>query len=320
MQLDYMVAFLVTLAVTLLIMPSVIRYLHKIKFGQTEREEGLASHKVKNGTPTMGGIIFILVPIVVFSFLRFDALQQNSIQIVILAYLGYGLIGFIDDYLIVVKKNNEGLKPSVKFAMQSILAVIFFLLYRTSASTEIVIPLIDCRFDLGWLYFFLVFIMFTAESNAVNLTDGLDGLCAGVSIVAFFPYVVFSLLQGNRSLALLLICVIGALVGYLFFNLHPAKIFMGDTGSLALGGLLAAVTMVTKQELLLIIIGGVFLIEVLSVVIQVTHFKRTGRRVFKMAPIHHHFEMCGMKETKVVSMFWGVGFLLALIGLLLGVM
>ncbi len=320
MQLDYMVAFLVTLAVTLLIMPSVIRYLHKIKFGQTEREEGLASHKVKNGTPTMGGIIFILVPIVVFSFLRFDALQQNSIQIVILAYLGYGLIGFIDDYLIVVKKNNEGLKPSVKFAMQSILAVIFFLLYRTSASTEIVIPLIDCRFDLGWLYFFLVFIMFTAESNAVNLTDGLDGLCAGVSIVAFFPYVVFSLLQGNRSLALLLICVIGALVGYLFFNLHPAKIFMGDTGSLALGGLLAAVAMVTKQELLLIIIGGVFLIEVLSVVIQVTHFKRTGRRVFKMAPIHHHFEMCGMKETKVVSMFWGVGFLLALIGLLLGVM
>ena len=320
MQLDYMVAFLVTLAVTLLIMPSVIRYLHKIKFGQTEREEGLASHKVKNGTPTMGGIVFILVPIVVFSFLRFDALQQNSIQIVILAYLGYGLIGFIDDYLIVVKKNNEGLKPSVKFAMQSILAVIFFLLYRTSASTEIVIPLIDCRFDLGWLYFFLVFIMFTAESNAVNLTDGLDGLCAGVSIVAFFPYVVFSLLQGNRSLALLLICVIGALVGYLFFNLHPAKIFMGDTGSLALGGLLAAVAMVTKQELLLIIIGGVFLIEVLSVVIQVTHFKRTGRRVFKMAPIHHHFEMCGMKETKVVSMFWGVGFLLALIGLLLGVM
>ena len=320
MQLDYMVAFLVTLAVTLLIMPSVIRYLHKIKFGQTEREEGLASHKVKNGTPTMGGIIFILVPIVVFSFLRFDALQQNSIQIVILAYLGYGLIGFIDDYLIVVKKNNEGLKPSVKFAMQSILAVIFFLLYRTSASTEIVIPLIDCRFDLGWLYFFLVFIMFTAESNAVNLTDGLDGLCAGVSIVAFFPYVVFSLLQGNRSLALLLICVIGALVGYLFFNLHPAKIFMGDTGSLALGGLLAAVAMVTKQELLLIIIGGVFLIEVLSVVIQVTHFKRTGRRVFKMAPIHHHFEMCGMKETKVVSMFWGIGFLLALIGLLLGVM
>lgn len=320
MQLDYIVAFVIALAITLLVMPSVIRYLHKIKFGQTEREEGLASHKVKNGTPTMGGIVFILVPVLVFSIMRFDALRQSNIQIVILAYLGYGLIGFIDDYLIVVKKNNEGLKPWIKFAMQSILAIVFFILYRTTASTEIIIPVLNYRFDLGWLYFFLVFIMFTAESNAVNLTDGLDGLCAGVSVIALFPYVIFSLMQGNRSLALFLLCVIGALLGYLCFNLHPAKIFMGDTGSLALGGLLAAVAMVTKEELLLVIIGGVFVIEVLSVVIQVSHFKRTGRRVFKMAPIHHHFEMCGMKETKVVSMLWGIGFLFALIGLLLGVM
>lgn len=268
----------------------------------------------------MGGIVFILVPIIVFSILRFDALHQSSIYIVILAYLGYGLIGFIDDYLIVVKKNNEGLKPSLKFAMQSVLAIVFFLLYRTTASTEIIIPVVNWSFDLGWLYFFLVFIMFTAESNAVNLTDGLDGLCAGTSIVAIFPYIIFSLLQGNRSLALFLLCVVGSLLGYLRYNLHPAKIFMGDTGSLAIGGLLAAVAMVTKEELLLIIIGGVFLIEVLSVVIQVSYFKRTGKRVFRMAPIHHHFEMGGMKETKVVSMLWGIGFICALIGLLLGVM
>lgn len=319
-QLDFLVAFIASLVITLLVMPGVIRYLHKIKFGQTEREEGLASHKVKNGTPTMGGLVFIIVPVLVFAILQLDALRQNNIQIVILAYLGYGLIGFIDDYLIVVKKNNDGLKPGVKFAMQSVLAVVFFLLYQASASTEIMIPILDIHFDLGWFYFFLVFIMFTAESNAVNLTDGLDGLCAGVSIIALFPYVIFSLLQGNRSLAVLLLCIIGALLGYLRFNLHPAKIFMGDTGSLALGGLLAAVAMVTKEELLLIIIGGVFVIEVLSVVIQVTYFKRTGKRVFKMAPIHHHFEMCGMKETKVVSMFWGIGLILALIGLFLGVM
>nr|WP_075877274.1 phospho-N-acetylmuramoyl-pentapeptide-transferase [Merdibacter massiliensis] len=320
MQLDFLVAFIASLVITLLVMPGVIRYLHKIKFGQTEREEGLASHKVKNGTPTMGGLVFIIVPVLVFAILQLDALRQNNIQIVILAYLGYGLIGFIDDYLIVVKKNNDGLKPGVKFAMQSVLAVVFFLLYQASASTEIMIPILDIHFDLGWFYFFLVFIMFTAESNAVNLTDGLDGLCAGVSIIALFPYVIFSLLQGNRSLAVLLLCIIGALLGYLRFNLHPAKIFMGDTGSLALGGLLAAVAMVTKEELLLIMIGGVFVIEVLSVVIQVTYFKRTGKRVFKMAPIHHHFEMCGMKETKVVSMFWGIGLILALIGLFLGVM
>lgn len=319
-QLDFLVAFLVTLVITLLVMPGVIRYLHKIKFGQTEREEGLASHKVKNGTPTMGGIVFILVPILVFALLRPAALTQSSIQIVILAYVGYGLIGFIDDYLIVVKKNNEGLRPGVKFALQSLLAIVFFLMYRTTASTEVILPLVGWRFDLGWLYFFLVFLMFTAESNAVNLTDGLDGLCAGVSIVALFPYIIFSLLQGERSLALFLLCVVGSLLGYLRFNLHPAKIFMGDTGSLAIGGLLAAVAMVTKQELLLVIIGGVFVIEVLSVVIQVTHFKRTGKRVFKMAPIHHHFELCGMKETKVVTLFWCMGFVFALIGLLLGVM
>ena len=319
-QIDFIVAFLAALVVTVLVMPSLIRFLHKIKFGQTEREEGLASHKVKNGTPTMGGIVFILVPIIVFSILRFrcTASEQHLYSHPCISRLW--IDRFIDDYLIVVKKNNEGLKPSLKFAMQSVLAIVFFLLYRTTASTEIIIPVVNWSFDLGWLYFFLVFIMFTAESNAVNLTDGLDGLCAGTSIVAIFPYIIFSLLQGNRSLALFLLCVVGSLLGYLRYNLHPAKIFMGDTGSLAIGGLLAAVAMVTKEELLLIIIGGVFLIEVLSVVIQVSYFKRTGKRVFRMAPIHHHFEMGGMKETKVVSMLWGIGFICALIGLLLGVM
>lgn len=321
-QIDFIAAFLITLALTLLVMPPVIRFLHKIKFGQTEREEGLASHKKKNGTPTMGGMVFILTPILVFAFLKPSALLRLDVLLVILAYVGYGVIGFIDDYLIVVKKNNEGLKPAVKFALQSVLAVVFFLLYRTITpdATQIVIPLVHWSFDLGWLYFILVFIMFTAESNAVNLTDGLDGLCAGVSVVAIFPYVMFALLAGNRDLGVLLLCVIGALMGYLRYNLHPAKIFMGDTGSLALGGLLAAAAMVTKQELLLILIGGVYLIEVLSVVIQVTYYKRTKKRVFKMAPLHHHFEMCGMKETSVVTMMWCIGFVCALLGLLLGVL
>ena len=240
MQLDYILAFLITLVVTLLVMLGVIRFLHRIKFGQTEREEGLASHKVKNGTPTMGGVVFILVPLIVYAFMRPSALSEPSVWIVMLAYVGYGLIGFIDDYLIVVKKNNDGLKPGVKFAMQSVLAIVFFLLYRSTASTEITVPLLGWTFDLGWLYFVLVFFMFTAESNAVNLTDGLDWLCAGVSVIALFPYVIFALLQWQQDLGVLLLCVIGALMGYLKFNLHPAKVFMGDTGSLALGGLLAA--------------------------------------------------------------------------------
>lgn len=320
MQLDYILAFLITLVVTLLVMPGVIRFLHRIKFGQTEREEGLASHKVKNGTPTMGGVVFILVPLIVYAFMRPSALSESSVWIVMLAYVGYGLIGFIDDYLIVVKKNNDGLKPGVKFAMQSVLAIVFFLLYRSTASTEITVPLLGWTFDLGWLYFVLVFFMFTAESNAVNLTDGLDGLCAGVSVIALFPYVIFALLQGQQDLGVLLLCVIGALMGYLKFNLHPAKVFMGDTGSLALGGLLAATAMVTKQELLLIVIGGVFVIEVLSVIIQVSYYKKTKKRIFRMAPIHHHFEAGGMKETSVVLMMWGIAFICALAGLLMGVL
>ncbi len=170
---------------------------------------------------------------------------------------------------------------------------------------------------MGILYLLLIFIMFTAESNAVNFTDGLDGLCAGTSLIALFPYIVFALLQEKYELAIFMLAVSGSLLGYLKFNVHPAKIFMGDTGSLALGGLLAACAMILKQELLLVVIGGVFLAEMLSVVIQVIHFKRTKKRIFKMAPLHHHFEMSGFKETQVVIMFWGVGLVCAVLGLIL---
>ena len=315
-----LLAFVVSLVITILVMPSLIKYLHKIKFGQVEREEGLDSHKKKDGTPTMGGIVFVLVPILVCLFVYPKLFLDFRMLIVILAYVGYAIIGFIDDFIIVVKKNNEGLKPKLKFLMQSILAIVFYLMYQSVAETTLWIPIFDVQIELGILYFFFVFIMFTAESNAVNLTDGLDGLCAGTVLVALAPYIIFSVLQGNNELSIFLVAIAGALLGYLKFNVHPAKIFMGDTGSLALGGLLAAVAMVLKQELLLVIIGGLFVIETLSVVIQVTSFKLTRKRVFKMAPIHHHFEMCGMSETKVVMMFYCIGFFLSILGLWLGVM
>lgn len=315
-----LLAFVISLVITILVMPSLIKYLHKIKFGQVEREEGLDSHKKKGGTPTMGGIVFVLVPILVCLFVYPKLFLDFRMLIVILAYVGYAIIGFIDDFIIVVKKNNEGLKPKLKFLMQSILAIVFYLMYQSVAETTLWIPIFDVQIELGILYFFFVFIMFTAESNAVNLTDGLDGLCAGTVLVALAPYIIFSVLQGNNELSIFLVAIAGALLGYLKFNVHPAKIFMGDTGSLALGGLLAAVAMVLKQELLLVIIGGLFVIETLSVVIQVTSFKLTRKRVFKMAPIHHHFEMCGMSETKVVMMFYCIGFFLSILGLWLGVM
>ena len=264
---------LVTLVIMLLIMPGLIDYLHKIKFGQTEREEGLASHKKKNGTPTMGGLAFIIVPTLVYiiaSFFTPFKLDMNT-MIILLAFVGYGVVGFIDDYIIVVQKNNEGLKPAHKFLLQSILAVVFFFLYRTSSTTDIWIPIFNVTIDLSWFYFILVFFMFTAETNAVNLTDGLDGLCAGQMVIALVPFVVFAWMQGLYNVACLICLVIFALLGYLKFNKHPAQIFMGDTGSLALGGLIAAVAMVLKQEILLIIIGFVFVAEVCSVIIQVTY-------------------------------------------------
>ncbi|WP_281521632.1 phospho-N-acetylmuramoyl-pentapeptide-transferase [Dubosiella newyorkensis] len=312
---------LLSLGLMLLIMPSLIDYLHKIKFGQTERGEGLESHKKKNGTPMMGGIAFILVPTflyIVYSLFSPFKLDMNT-AIILLAFVGYGLIGFIDDYIIVVKKDNEGLKPGVKFLLQSILAVVFFLLYRSTASTAVWIPIAHIQVDLGFFYFFLVFIMFTAETNAVNFTDGVDGLCAGQMIIALIPFIAFAFMQGKMNVAFLIMLVVFALVGYLKFNLHPAKIFMGDTGSLALGGLIAAVAMVLKQELLLIVIGLVFVAEVLSVIIQVSHYKRTKKRIFRMAPLHHHFEKGGWSEEKVVTRFWMAGIVCSLVGLIMGV-
>ena len=319
MEITYLIAIGLGLIITLGVLPILIPYLHKIKFGQVEREEGLASHKAKGGTPTMGGVVFVVAPILALLFIDIKAFLDPQMQIVILAYVGYAIIGFIDDFIIVVQKNNNGLSPKVKFMMQSVLAILFYFMYTRTAAATLVIPLFNLTLDLGPLYFLVIFVMFTAESNAVNLTDGLDGLCAGSVMIALAPMILFAIIAQQASLVIFLLAVVGSLIGYLKYNLHPAKIFMGDTGSLALGGLLAASAMILKKELLLIIIGGVFLCEVLSVAIQVIVYKLTKKRVFKMAPLHHHFEMSGFSETQVVIMFWSVGLVLAFVGFFLGV-
>ncbi len=316
----FIVALVISLVVSLGIYPLVIPFLHKIKFGQSIRQDGPQSHLKKTGTPTMGGFVFVLVPIIVLAILMPQALLDTKIQIVIISYVGYSLIGFIDDFLIVVKKNNDGLSPSAKFLLQLILAVIIFFMYRNVSSTGILIPFTHVEIDLGWFYFVLILIMFTAESNAVNLTDGLDGLSSGCVLIALAPFILFSILQGEYGLGVFLMAVFGSLLAYLKNNFFPAKIFMGDTGSLALGGLLAAVAMVLKQEILLVVIGGIFVLEVLSVIIQVTSFKLTGKRVFRMAPLHHHFELGGMNEKQVVLMFWCIEAVFAIVGYLMGVL
>ena len=316
----FILALVISLVVSLGIYPLVIPFLHKIKFGQSIRQDGPQSHLKKKGTPTMGGFVFVLVPIAVLALLMPQALLNTKIQIVIISYVGYSLIGFIDDFLIIVKKNNDGLSPSAKFLMQTILAVIIFFMYRNVSSTGILIPFTHLEINLGWFYFVLILVMFTAESNAVKLTDGLDGLSSGCVLIALAPFILFSITQGEYGLAVFLMAVFGSLLAYLKNNFFPAKIFMGDTGSLALGGLLAAVAMVLKQEILLVVIGGIFVLEVVSVIIQVTSFKLTRKRVFRMAPLHHHFELGGMNEKQVVLMFWCIEAVFACVGYLMGVL
>lgn len=312
-------SILISFIITLGIYPIVIPFLHKIKFGQSIRQDGPQSHLKKKGTPTMGGFVFVLVPIFVLLFLMPKAFLDSKMQIVIVSYVGYSFIGFIDDFLIVVKKNNDGLTAGKKFLLQTILAIVIFFMVQNT-STSIILPVLHTELDLGGLYFFLILIMYTAESNAVNLTDGLDGLSSGCVMIALAPFILLSIYQGEYGLAVFLMAVFGSLLGYLKNNFFPAKIFMGDTGSLALGGLLAGIAMVLKQEILLVIIGGIFVLETLSVVIQVTSYKLTKKRVFKMAPLHHHFELCGMNEKHVVLMFWSIEAVFAFIGYILGVL
>ena len=274
-----------------------------MKFGQVEREEGLESHKSKNGTPTMGGIVFVIAAILGAFIVNFNNLLDPELILATIVLVGYSAIGFVDDALIIVKHSNKGLPPLAKLLAQIALAIIcyfFAMNFIPDFTSVITIPLLDINIDMGYLYPALILVMFAGESNGVNLSDGLDGLATGLSMVAT--------------------AMVGALLGFMMFNYHPAKIFMGDVGSLGLGGFLAILAILTKQELLLILVGGVFLMETLSVIIQVVSFKTRGKRVFKMAPIHHHFEMLGWSEQQVTISFWFIGFICGILSIVIGVL
>jgi len=295
-----------TFFVAVILGPIFIPFLKRLKFGQAIRAEGPQSHQKKSGTPTMGGIIFImpaLITIVVgFLFHNYFEWGYDWIMMLI-ALIGFGLIGFIDDFIIVVKKNNDGLRPKHKvFAQFAISALIFFLFVRSGHSTEI--SFFGLSLDLYWAYGIFLLFWLIGFSNATNLTDGLDGLCGGVSVVAFSVLGTVAIFQEQTAIMLFCFTMVGALCGFLVFNLNPAKVFMGDTGSLALGALIAVISILLKQELLLLIVGFVYVIETASVIIQVLYFKKTRKRIFKMAPLHHHFEESGWSEQKVVLMLW----------------
>lgn len=304
---ETILAIIIAFAISALLCPIIIPFLHKLKFGQQVRKEGPQNHLKKQGTPTMGGLI-ILSSIIITS--AFYIPSYPKIIPVLFMTAGFGIIGFLDDYIKIVMKRSEGLKPMQKLVGQFIITGIFawYLLNSGEVGTDMLIPFTGGfhggRFlSLGILFVPALFFIVLGTDNGVNFTDGLDGLCTSVTIlVATFLTIVA--IGENMGISPITGAVVGSLLGFLLFNVYPAKVFMGDTGSLALGGFVAASCYMMRMPLFLPIIGLIYLVEVLSVIIQVTYFKRTGgKRIFKMAPIHHHFELCGWSETRVVAVF-----------------
>lgn len=303
--------------ITVLLSPIFIPFLRRLKFGQSIREEGPQSHQKKTGTPTMGGIM-ILLSVTVTTLVMSSKFAEPTAEIymVLLVTLGFGLLGFLDDFIKVALKRNLGLTSKQKLLGQIIISLIFYFIFQTNEfSTEVSIPFTDLSIDLGWSYALFIIFWLVGFSNAVNLTDGLDGLVSGTAAIAFGAFAVLAWNQSQFEVSIFSVAVVGAVLGFLVFNAHPAKVFMGDTGSLALGGAIATVAILTKLEFILIIIGGVFVIETLSVILQVISFKTTGKRIFKMSPLHHHYELVGWSEWRVVVTFWTVGLLFAILGI-----
>ncbi|MBM7603427.1 phospho-N-acetylmuramoyl-pentapeptide-transferase [Metabacillus crassostreae] len=314
-------AILITIAmgflISVLLSPLIIPFLRRLKFGQSIREEGPKSHQKKSGTPTMGGVMIIFA-IIITTIVMTGKYSQLSVEMYLLLFVtvGYGLLGFLDDFIKVVMKRNLGLTSRQKLLGQIIIAIIFYIVYtQYGFSTDIGIPGTNISFDLGWGYVVLVIFMLVGGSNAVNLTDGLDGLLSGTAAIAFGAFAVLAWNQSQLDVAIFSVAVVGAVLGFLVFNAHPAKVFMGDTGSLALGGAIVTIAILTKLEILLVLIGGVFVIETLSVIIQVISFKTTGKRIFKMSPLHHHYELVGWSEWRVVVTFWTIGLIFAVLGI-----
>ncbi len=311
-------SLLLSFIATILLYPSFIKNMDRLNTHQNVSQYSLEQFKTKKKTPTMGGILFVVIPLICVIILQPNSLFDLRMSVVYLTYLGYGLIGFWDDYKIVVEKNNEGLKASHKFLAQLILAVIVYLIYSSFATSLITIPFISNPIDLAWFYVVLVFIMFTGASNGVNITDGMDGLAGGTVLIALIGFLFLTLQAALFPLSNFILMVIGSLLAYLFYNLYPAKIIMGDTGSLALGALLAVIALVLKQEFLLIVFGGVFVYETLCVIIQIGSVKLFKRRVFKYTPIHYSFTLSGWNEKHVVLFFWFLGLVCMIAGLFLG--
>ncbi len=312
-NLSLLLSVIIAFAISVALSPYVIPFLIKLKIGNTEREEGVQAHLKKAGTPTMGGMIFLIA--ILITSLIFVAGNPRIIPILVLT-IGFGIIGFIDDYRKVVLRSSDGLLPKEKFFLQFVVTTIFvlYILFLDPDSLKVLIPFTHGKlFDCKWLTVPLVYFVVLGTVNGVNFTDGLDGLASSVTLMIAAFFTVTSVAVG-AGVEVITAATAGALMGFLLFNSHPAKVFMGDTGSLALGGFVAGTAYVLQIPILIPIFGMIYLIEVLSVMIQVTYFRKTGgKRFFKMAPIHHHFELSGWSETQIVTLFTIVTGILCLI-------
>ncbi len=317
-----MLSFIISILIAIVLIPVLKKYKANQRLSIYLEE----THKKKKNVPTMGGLIFILSTIITLGILfLLDKISINySIGIVIFTFLSYALIGFIDDYLIIKRDNNKGLSEASKMLLQLIVAVIFFYLFMKAGNEPLLwVHNLNIKINIGWLYGVFILLVLVASSNAVNITDGLDGLAGGLSVIAFLAFGIISFgtgwLDGYEEVALFCFSIIGSILGFLIFNVNPAKIFMGDTGSLAIGAALGAIAIITRHELLLILIGIVFVIETTSCVIQRIYYKFTKKRLFPMTPIHHTFEKLGWDERDIVKLFWIVGLLGAMSAIVFGV-
>ena len=296
----------------LILGPITIPVLRRLKFGQNIRKEGPQSHLKKAGTPTMGGIIFILSTTIVMIIMRFK--PSDEAMVALYAFIAFGVIGFLDDILKIIKRDNEGLKSWQKMMLLLIFSGAIAWYGNSYLGTTIIIPFFNKEVPLGILYIPFVIVYYAGTTNAVNLTDGLDGLAATVTVLVLTFFGVVAIGMRQESIAVFSFTLAGGLLGFLRYNAYPAKVFMGDTGSLALGGAVATIALVLELPLILVIVGGIYVIETISVILQVGSYKLRGKRLFKMAPIHHHFEQEGWRETKIVTVFAVITVLLCFIG------
>ena len=320
--LGLMLGFILSLIIGVILIP----ILKKLKAGQTVSRLINERHLKKDGTPTIGGLIFIIptIVIMILLFLRGSLEINHNLTILMYVFICYCILGFVDDFLKVKYHNNKGLSTLTKLFFQIIIALVFYIIYKQNGGdSSLVITSLNINLPLGWGFGIFILLVLVGTTNAVNITDGLDGLCGGLSVMAFLAFGVIAWgtdwITGYQEIAIFTFVLIGGLLGFLVFNTHPAKIFMGDTGSLALGGALATIAILTKHELSLILIGGVFVIETLTSLIQIIAIRKFKKKVFKKAPLHHHFEELGWIETDIVKLFWVVGLLLAMIGIIYGV-